>query len=77
MIVKVPTIIYEVDITNEDICKLNEAINFINDITSYMKNHNCSMASCQDYDDDIIYDVDALEETSRILENLESLYRLE
>ena len=71
-----PTIIIDVELTKEEIKSLDEAINTIDDILYYMRDNNCSTAICEDYDEDTTYELDTLEEVTRILGKLGSLYKI-
>lgn len=71
-----PTIIIDVELTKEEINSLDEAISTIDEILYFMRDNNCSTAICEDYDEDITYELDTLEEVTRILGKLGSLYKI-
>lgn len=71
-----PAIIIDVELTKEEINSLDEAISTINEILYFMRDNNCSTAICEDYDEDITYELDTLTEVTRILGKLGSLYKI-
>lgn len=71
-----PTIIIDVELTGEEIDSLDKAIDTIDDILYNMRDNNCSTAICEDYDEDITYELETLEEVTRILGKLGSLYKI-
>lgn len=71
-----PTIIIDVELTGEETNSLDEAINTIDEILYYMRDNNCSTVICEEYDEDITYELDTLEEVREILGKLGSLYKI-